>query len=52
MGTVEEEADESLLWLELMVESNVIPHARVARLMKEADELTAIIVTSIKTAKS
>jgi four helix bundle protein len=52
MGTVEEEADESLLWLELMVDSNLMPQARLARLMKEADELTAIMVASIKTAKS
>lgn len=51
MGIVEEEADESLLWLELLVESGVLKEKSVAPLMKEADELVAIIVSSIKTAR-
>ncbi|HUQ87642.1 MAG TPA: four helix bundle protein [Vicinamibacterales bacterium] len=51
MGTVEEEADESLFWLELVVDSKLATAARVEKLLKEADELTAIFVASIKTAK-
>ncbi len=51
MGTVEEEADEVLFWLELIVRSQMLPAARLEPLMKEADELLAIFVTSIKTAK-
>jgi four helix bundle protein len=51
MGIVEEEADESLLWLELVVEANLMPAARVEDLIREADELTAIFVASRKTAK-
>ena len=51
LGTVEEEADESLYWLELIVESKLAPLGRVERLLKEADELTAIFVASLKTAK-
>ena len=51
MGTVEEEADESLLWLELIVDSKLATATRVEGLLKEADELTAIVVSSIKTAK-
>lgn len=51
MGIVEEESDESLLWLELMVDSKLVTHQRAERLMTEADELTAIFVASIKTAK-
>ena len=46
MGTVEEEADESLFWLELVVDSKLAAPTRV-----EADELAAIFVSSIKTAK-
>jgi len=46
-----EEADESLFWLELMVDSQLITAARAAKLLKEADELTAIFVTSLNTAK-
>ena len=44
---MEEEADESLFWLELVV----MPAARVEDLIQEADELTAIFVASRKTAK-
>ncbi len=51
MGTVEEEADESLFWLELIVDSKLAPVTRVEKLRKEADELTAIFVSSIRTAK-
>lgn len=51
MGIVEEEADESLLWLEHLVESGVVKEEMVMPLMKEADELVAIIVSSIKTAR-
>jgi four helix bundle protein len=51
MGVVEEEADETLFWLELMVDSNIVTHQRAEKLMKEADELTAIFVASLKTAK-
>ena len=51
MGTVEEEADESLFWLELIVDSKLATAPRVEKLLKEADELTAIVVASIRTAK-
>ncbi len=51
LGIVEEEADESLFWLELIVEANLMAEARVQDLLKEADELTAIFVASRKTAK-
>jgi four helix bundle protein len=51
MGTVEEEADESGYWMELLVESEKVSPAKLFALMKEADELTAIAVTSINTAR-
>ena len=51
LGIVEEESDESLFWLELMVESKLVTLQRAEKLMKEADELTAIFVASLKTAK-
>lgn len=44
-----EEADESLFWLELIVESGLLPRERLSDLLKEADELTAIFVASRKT---
>ena len=49
---VEEEADESLYWLELMEESNLIRAEDLIALKKEADELTAIFTAIGKTAKT
>ncbi len=49
LGIAEEEADESGLWLELLVESGVVPQKRLQKLMDEASQLTAIIVASRKT---
>jgi four helix bundle protein len=51
MGIVEEEADESLFWMELLIESGIVKVAKLESLMKEADELLAITVASINTAK-
>lgn len=51
MGTVEEEADEVLFWLELATRSGMVPATRLESLMREADEIIAIVVSSIKTAK-
>ena len=49
LGIVEEEADESALWIELLIESGVVPKRRLEKLLGEANELTAIIVASRKT---
>jgi four helix bundle protein len=49
LSIVEEEADEAGYWLELLVESTLVPHALLADLMQEADEITAMTVASIKT---
>ena len=38
---VEEEADESIYWLELLVESNLVPSTRVEKLLRETDEIIA-----------
>src|SRR5437764_14878928 len=48
MGIVEEEADKTLFWLELLEESQLVSAAKLTAIKKEADELTAIIVASIK----
>ncbi len=50
LGIVEEEADESCYWLELIIEGKILPEEQVALLLKEANEITAIIVASRKTA--
>jgi len=52
MGTVEEEADESLYWMELLAEAKLVDHSSLAPLFREGSELLAIVVTSIKTARA
>jgi four helix bundle protein len=51
MGIVEEEADETLFWLELLEESQLVPAAKLPAIKREANELIAITVASIKTAR-
>jgi four helix bundle protein len=51
MGIVEEEADECGYWIELLTESAQVKPTRVFELLKEAGEITAIAVTSIKTSR-
>lgn len=48
---VEEEADESLYWLELIQELKFFKAELITDLIKEADELTAIFTSTVKTAK-
>jgi four helix bundle protein len=50
MGVVLEEADETQLWLELIIEGKLLPAKRVDPLLKETSELVAIFVTSRKSA--
>jgi four helix bundle protein len=52
LGIVEEEADESEFWLELIMESGLMTAKKVKPLHQEASEITAIIAASRKTAKS
>jgi four helix bundle protein len=51
MGIVEEEDDETLFWLELLEESELITAAKLTAIKEEANELIAITVASIKTAR-
>jgi len=50
LGIVIEEADESIYWLELIVEGGLMKEELVKPLLKEADEITAIMVASRKSA--
>ncbi len=51
MGIVEEECDEALYWIDVLVELNIVSSTRVEELRREADEIIAITVSSIKTAR-
>jgi four helix bundle protein len=52
LGIVEEEADESLFWLELIQELELCQDKLRQSLMKEGNEILAIVVSSINTARS
>jgi four helix bundle protein len=52
LGTVEEEADESAFWLELIIEGELLSAAQIQPLLQEASELVAMIAASKKTASS
>lgn len=51
MGIVEEEADETLFWIEILEESGLIASAKLTAIKQEANELVAITVASIKTSR-
>jgi len=46
-----EEADESLYWMEILIEAGLVPENHLSDLMKEGDELVAILTASVKTAR-
>jgi four helix bundle protein len=52
IGVVEEEVDETCYWLELVIEGRLLPSAKVAPLLREAQELTAIFTASGRTART
>ena len=51
LGIVEEEIDESIYWFDLLSDGGLIPSNRLANIVREAHEIAAIIVTSIRTAR-
>ncbi len=52
LGIVVEEADETVFWLELLGEAEIMPPKRLESLHKEAKELLAIFSASRRTARS
>ena len=51
IGDTLKEADETLYWLELLLEENILPPKRLGSLTNEADELVAIFTTIAKRSK-
>jgi four helix bundle protein len=51
MGTVEEETDESMYWLEVLVEGRLVTQKTVEPLLDEAEQLLRMVVASINTAR-
>jgi|SRR5688572_23605871 len=52
MGIVLEEADESAFWIELSIDSSKAKADRAASLLREANEIVAICIASINTARA
>ena len=52
LAIVEEEADESLYWLELLIESEIVPEKKLSALLNDINEIVAMTVSSIKTLRS
>ena len=52
LGVVVEEVDETVFWLELLAETEVIPAHRISDLLAEARELTAIFTAAQRTSRS
>ncbi len=51
LGIVEEEADECVYWLELIADSELLPVGRLQEILEEANQIVAMTVASIKTAR-
>lgn len=51
MAIVEEEADETEYWLELLDELHLVPEDRMVRFRDEAHQITSMVIASIKTAR-
>lgn len=52
LAIVEEEADETLYWMELLVDAGIVPGKQLCDLMNEGDEIVAMTVASIKTLRN
>jgi len=51
LSIVEEEADESIYWMELLIESKIMKQDLLDNLLDEANQIVSIIVSSIRTSK-
>jgi hypothetical protein len=51
LGTTVEETDETLLWIELLEDSGIVPLKKLEAIKAETDELLRVLSTSLDTAK-
>ena len=52
LGTVEEECDETIYWIEPLIEAEIVTAERLKSLMEEANEILAMVVASKKTLRN
>jgi hypothetical protein len=48
---VEEEADETIYWMQMLIQTGLVQQSRLSELLDEAHQIVAIIAASIKTAR-
>jgi four helix bundle protein len=51
LGVVEEETDESLYWMELLIDCGAMKAKRLENLMQEGDEILSMVISSIQTTR-
>jgi four helix bundle protein len=51
IGIVEEEADETIYWLEMLIDHGRIPSDRILPVIAEARQILAMVIASIRTAR-
>lgn len=52
LDIVLEEADETLFWLDMLIDAGIVPAQRLADLRREADEIVAMTVASLHTLRA
>ena len=52
LKSVEEESDETIYWLEILVEADLIPQEQISAIHKETSEILAMTVASLKTLRN
>jgi four helix bundle protein len=52
LGDVEEEADETLYWMELLIDAKIVPEAKLGKLMSDVNRILGMVVKSIRTIRS
>lgn len=52
LAIVEEEADESMYWIDLLIASGIVPERKLALLAQEINEIVCMVVASIKTLRA
>lgn len=52
LGTVVEEADETVFWLELLVDAGIFPPEKMKELMQESNEILKITLTTLTILKN
>jgi four helix bundle protein len=51
MGNAEEETDETIYWMEMLIDAEIVKANRIADLMDEGNQILSMVISSIRTTK-